>query len=99
MVIHVAAPVTGRTEEPLQLANCYKNALDLALENDCASVAFPGISTGVYRYPKEEATDIAVKNVLHWCRNHSDTEMTLSFLCQSRNVRDIQESFQSALIS
>lgn len=89
-VIHVAGPrYWGEPEEPLQLANCYKNALDLALENDCASVAFPGISTGVYRYPKEEAADIAVANVLQWCRNHSHTEMTIVFCCVSQEMFDI----------
>lgn len=92
-VIHVAGPrYWGEPEEPLQLANCYKNALDLALENDCASVAFPGISTGVYRYPKEEATDIAVKNVLQWCRNHSNTEMTIVFCCVSQEMFEMYKN-------
>lgn len=92
-VIHVAGPrYWGEPEEPLQLVNCYKNALDLALENHCASVAFPGISTGVYRYPKEDATDIAVTNVLHWCRNHSDTEMTIVFCCVSQEMFEMYKN-------
>lgn len=92
-VIHVAGPrYWGEPEEPLQLANCYKNALNLALENHCASVAFPGISTGVYRYPKEDATDIAVTNVLHWCRNHSDTEMTIVFCCVTQEMFEMYKN-------
>lgn len=88
-VIHVAGPrYWGEPEEPLQLANCYKNALNLALEKRCVCVVFPGISTGVYRYPKEEATGIAVTNVLQWCRNHSHTEMTIVFCCVSQEMFD-----------
>ncbi len=61
-VIHTVGPVwhDGKHNEPALLANCYRNALTLALEQSARTIAFPSIGTGVYRYPKEEAARIAV---------------------------------------
>lgn len=65
-VIHTPGPVWqgGRRNEPELLAACYRNCLRLAEDNDCRSVAFPSISTGVYRFPLERAAAIAVKEIL-----------------------------------
>ncbi|MDT0642069.1 macro domain-containing protein [Zunongwangia sp. F363] len=64
-VIHCLGPMYERKKnyEDL-LANCYKNALKLAEENKIKSIAFPAISTGVFGYPMEEATEVAVKTIL-----------------------------------
>ncbi len=64
-VIHTVGPVWngGRNGEKEKLENCYRNSLQLAEDNDCRSIAFPGISTGVYRFPKNDAAKIAVKTV------------------------------------
>ena len=53
----------GLHGEPELLESCYKSCLELAEENGCETVAFPAISTGVYDYPWEAATKIAVKTV------------------------------------
>ena len=64
-VIHTVGPVyrDGLHGEPEKLAACYRNSLALAAENGCKSIAFPCISTGIYGYPKEEAAQIAVREV------------------------------------
>ncbi len=65
-VIHTVGPVWrgGAEGEPGLLASCYRNALALAEVNAIASIAFPAISTGVYGYPLEAATEIAIEQAL-----------------------------------
>jgi O-acetyl-ADP-ribose deacetylase len=64
-VIHAVGPVWhgGNQEEDELLASCYRRALDLCEQHGLASVAFPAISTGVYRFPADRAASIAVKSV------------------------------------
>ena len=64
-VIHTVGPVWhgGDRGEPEKLAACYRNALKLAAENGVQTIAFPGISTGVYGYPLEAATRLAMATV------------------------------------
>jgi O-acetyl-ADP-ribose deacetylase (regulator of RNase III) len=71
-IIHTVGPVWngGNRQEPEKLANCYRNSLLLATENEARSVAFPGISTGVYGYPKAEAAVTAVREVRAFLEGH-----------------------------
>jgi O-acetyl-ADP-ribose deacetylase (regulator of RNase III) len=64
-VIHTVGPVWhgGDRGEPEKLAACYRNSLKLAAENGVRTVAFPGLSTGVYGYPLEDATRLATRTV------------------------------------
>ena len=67
-VIHTPGPVWygGTHNEESLLRNCYYNSLSLAWKNGCCSIAFPCISTGVYRFPKRKAAMIALETVLAW---------------------------------
>lgn len=60
-VIHTVGPVRGRSggREAELLASCYRNSLDLAVENGLKKVAFPSISTGAYGYPRDEAAQVS----------------------------------------
>ena len=64
-VIHAVGPVWhgGGSDEPELLAAAYRSAMDLALRHGLRSIAFPAISTGIYGYPLEPATAIAVSTV------------------------------------
>ena len=81
-IIHTVGPIySGTAEDAAQLADCYRNSLDLAKEHDVHSIAFPAISTGVYGYPLEDATEIAVKTVAQWLEAHADYEMQVILCC------------------
>lgn len=72
-VVHIVGPIVydGLTPElENDLADCYRNTLDLCAENGLRSVAFCSISTGVYRFPKERAAEIAVRTVTDWLAAH-----------------------------
>lgn len=71
-VIHTVGPVWngGHKGERDLLAACYKNSLMLGLQHDVRSIAFPNISTGIYRFPKEEAAMIAVREVKLFIETH-----------------------------
>lgn len=65
-VIHTVGPVWGQQNEEESdelLADCYRNSLKLAVDNELETVAFPNISTGVYGFPKERAARIAIETV------------------------------------
>lgn len=63
-VIHCLGPVYGRDKpEEKLLAFCYKNALEIAEENDIKSIAFPAISTGAFGYPPTDAAEVAIKTI------------------------------------
>jgi len=81
-VIHTVGPVWkgGNSQEAEKLANCYRNSLKLAVENQCKTIAFPNISTGVYGFPKDKAAEIAVKTVSEFISN-TDEIQKVTFVC------------------
>lgn len=72
-VIHIVGPIVQNkltTKAEKDLASCYKNVLDMCLENNLKTVAFCCISTGVFNFPKRRAAEIAVQTVLDWINEH-----------------------------
>ena len=81
-IIHTVGPVWqgGSKGEAGLLASCYRRSLEIARAHDCRTVAFPAISTGIYRYPKEEAADIAVGTASDFLQQNAVPE-TVTFCC------------------
>ncbi|MER8574965.1 O-acetyl-ADP-ribose deacetylase [Mesorhizobium sp. M1338] len=97
-IIHTVGPVWqggGKGEAEL-LASCYIRSLELAAANDCRTVAFPAISTGVYRYPKDEATRIAVSTVADFM-NQNIVLGTVIFCCFDEPMAELYRQVVAAL--
>ncbi len=88
-IIHTVGPrYSGRKQDEELLRNCYWNSLELARANDLHSVAFPAISTGVFGYPLEAATEIALKTVSDWLRINPKHGMAILFACFSEQTTE-----------
>lgn len=89
-VIHTVGPVWqgGNANESALLADCYQNSLMVAEENGLKTVAFPSISTGVFGFPKERATRIAVREVKAFLGQDVRVEQ-VTFVCFSERDFDL----------
>lgn len=96
-VIHTVGPVWhgGGNGEAELLRSCYMNSLKLAAEHGLQSVAFPCISTGVYRFPADEAAQIAVETVRKFVQSPSSVQSVI-FCCFSEADRERYEALLSA---
>jgi len=92
-VIHTVGPIWrgGNNNEDYLLANCYKNSLQLAVENKIRTIALPAISTGVYSFPIERATKIAINSVKEFLSNNLTLEKVI-FVCFSESDYLIYQS-------
>ena len=97
-IIHTVGPVRqgSDTGEAELLASCYRRSLELASANNCRSVAFPAISTGVYRYPKDAATEIAVGTVGIFIEEKTMPE-TVIFCCFDEHMAELYRRAVAAL--
>jgi len=97
-VIHTVGPVWhgGDKGEPELLATCYRNSLTVAAENGVKTIAFPSISTGVYRYPIEKACRIALSTTMEFLRG-DDTIERVTFVCFSANDLAVYERSREEL--
>ena len=92
-VIHTVGPIySGSGYDPVKLKSCYTKSLDLAKENDLHSIAFPAISCGVYGYPWNDATEIAVSAVKEWQAASADYELDVIFCCFSDEMYRLYDS-------
>lgn len=81
-IIHTVGPVWsgGKNNEDKLLSSCYKNSMKLAVENGIKTIGFPAISTGVYHFPLERATKIAVSEVKKFLEKNVSVEKVI-FVC------------------
>ncbi len=97
-VIHTVGPVWhggGRGEEE-KLASCYRRSLEVAVENGVRTIAFPAISTGVYRFPLKRAAAIAVGTVAEFLAT-SDAIDRVVFCCFGREATEAYRAALAAL--
>lgn len=89
-VIHTVGPVWsgGNNDEDELLKNCYINSLMLAKQNQIKTLAFPAISTGVYRFPLDRAAKIAISTVKDFLSNDDSLEKVV-FICFDENTETI----------
>ena len=88
-IIHTVGPVWrgGDHGEPALLASCYRSCLALAEKHGIRSMAFPAISCGIYGYPLEQATAIAVSEINSFFLNAGNVDY-IEFVCFSRDILD-----------
>jgi O-acetyl-ADP-ribose deacetylase (regulator of RNase III) len=91
-VIHTVGPIwrDGKHCEAQTLANCYRNSLQLALENKIKTIAFPAISCGAYGYPIQEAAQIALKTTREFLATNDTIEKVIFVLW----VEDIYNAYR-----
>ncbi|OON67498.1 O-acetyl-ADP-ribose deacetylase [Hymenobacter sp. CRA2] len=97
-VIHTVGPVWngGHKHEPELLAGCYRNSLQLAADKELRSVAFPGISTGIYSYPKPAAARIAVQVVQAFLAVHALPETVVLVAFDEETYRLYEQELEAA---
>lgn len=99
-VIHTVGPVWhgGNDNEDNLLASCYRNCMQLATEKKLHSIAFPSISTGVYRFPIRRASRIALRVILDFLDNIENPPRVF-FCCFSTQDLDVYQSNYQELVN
>ena len=95
-VIHTVGPfwTGGKRGEPQTLASCYRNSLQLAVENGIKTIAFPAISCGAYRYPISGAAQIAVDTTRDFLANNDGIDKVIFILANDEIVRVYERILQ-----
>lgn len=104
-VIHTVGPVWsgGQSGEFLSLASCYRKSLEKAEELHCKSIVFPLISSGVYGFPKDQALNVALREI-HGFIEHSEIEVILAvfdrtaFELSGERVREVLQYIEDAAV-
>jgi len=93
-VIHTVGPIWhgGNNNEDEMLAKCYRNSLDLAVINGIKTIAFPSISTGVYRFPVDRAARIAVNEIENFLKSNKSIEKILMVTFDETTYRHYKEA-------
>lgn len=88
-IVHAVGPIYSNSpSDPLLLASCYQNSLDLAKKHNCKSIAFPSISTGVYGYPKSKAAQVSYQAAKKWIEEKKEYFLAIYFCCYNKEEFD-----------
>lgn len=95
-VIHTVGPVWngGNNKEIKLLTNCYLNSLKLASRHGLQTIAFPNISTGVYRFPKDKAADLAIATVTDYLKKEENINKVYFVCFDDENYRIYKEKLE-----
>jgi O-acetyl-ADP-ribose deacetylase (regulator of RNase III) len=95
-VIHAVGPrYSGSPKDPELLSGAYRKSLELCSQNKISSIAFPSISTGIYGYPVEEASKVALKTVLEYLKDHPEIKLVRFVLFDSKTFEVYKESLNA----
>jgi O-acetyl-ADP-ribose deacetylase (regulator of RNase III) len=99
-VIHAVGPrYSGSPKDAELLSSAYRKSLELCSQNKISSIAFPSISTGVYGYPVEEASRIALKTVMDYLRDHPEIKLVRFVLFDSKTYSFYEQALKEQIKS
>lgn len=100
-IIHAVGPIWqgGQQHEPELLYSAYQNSLQTAKENNCHSIGFPLISSGIYGYPKDKAWETAIRACMDFIRDNSDYSIDIIFAVLDDYILKMGENILSELQS
>ncbi|MBM4306898.1 MAG: O-acetyl-ADP-ribose deacetylase [Deltaproteobacteria bacterium] len=94
-VIHAVGPIySGAPRDAELLSSAYRTSLELCTKHKISSVAFPSISTGVYGYPVQEASCMALKTVMDYLKDHPEIKMVRFVLFDARTYQIYEEALK-----
>jgi O-acetyl-ADP-ribose deacetylase len=97
-VIHAVGPrYSGRPHDAELLASAYQKSLELCTQNKISSIAFPSISTGIYGYPVEEASRIALKTVMDYLTDHPEVQLVRFVLFDSKTYSVYEKALKELM--
>ncbi len=94
-VLHAVGPIySGSQKDADLLSSAYRTCLELCTQHNISSIAFPSISTGVYGYPVEEASRIALKTVIDYLKDHPEIKLVRFVLFDSKTFKAYEEALK-----
>ncbi|HOB86989.1 MAG TPA: O-acetyl-ADP-ribose deacetylase [Bacillota bacterium] len=98
-VIHTVGPIySGSAQDPVLLASCYRNSLELAAKHGIESISFPAISTGIFGYPIQEAAEVSLKAVRDFLQGNPGPVKLVRFVLFSEKDFDVYRAALEELL-
>lgn len=98
-VIHAVGPrYSGSPKDAELLAGAYRKSLELCSEHNISSIAFPSISTGIYGYPVEEASRLALKTVVEYLEKHQEIKLVRFVLFDSKTYQTYEAALKELVL-